>query len=178
MKPSEASVGHRLVGKILPVIICAIGAAIVGGAKVSTAPLNADEGFYLAAAERVTAGMVPYHDFGYTQTPLFPYYLGAVLKVLGFGLIEFRLANVVFFGCTAGLIGLIGIWRGGVWSSLAAVGVFLAAPQVVLFLSLEKLMPWARYGCLRWAEYIVLNCEAGDDWPCVECWGPVPWVRN
>ena len=128
----------QLLSKILLALFCAIGAAIMGGAVVPTASLNADEGFYLAAAQRVMAGMVPYRDFGYTQTPLFPYFLGAIFKVIGFGLIEFRLTNVVIFACSAGLIGFIGTIRGGRWSSLAAVGVLLAAPHVIYFSVIGK----------------------------------------
>lgn len=35
--------------------------------------VDADEGFYLAAAQRVADGMTPYIDFFYPQAPLFPY---------------------------------------------------------------------------------------------------------
>jgi hypothetical protein len=38
--------------------------------------LNADEGWYLYAAQLVFKGDIPYRDFAYTQTPLLPYVYG------------------------------------------------------------------------------------------------------
>jgi hypothetical protein len=38
--------------------------------------LNADEGWYLYAAQLVFEGDIPYRDFAYTQTPLLPYVYG------------------------------------------------------------------------------------------------------
>jgi hypothetical protein len=54
--------------------------------------LNADEAFYGLAAREVTAGRLPYRDFGFTQTPLVPYFQGAVMRVIGFGFLEQRIA--------------------------------------------------------------------------------------
>ena len=53
------------------------------------------------AAARAMEGAVPYRDFGYTQTPLFPYLLGAALKCLGFGILEFRTLNVALSAAAA-----------------------------------------------------------------------------
>ena len=43
-----------------------------------------DEGFYLLAAKEVMSGKLPYLDFFYPQTPLFPYIFGFCLDIMGF----------------------------------------------------------------------------------------------
>lgn len=48
--------------------------------------LNEDEGWYLEAARRVYAGLLPYRDFSFTQTPLAPYLYGLPLRLFGGGL--------------------------------------------------------------------------------------------
>ena len=54
--------------------------------------LNADEAFYGLAAREAIAGKLPYRDFGFTQTPLVPYFQGGVMRVIGFGFLEQRIA--------------------------------------------------------------------------------------
>src|SRR5688500_14780337 len=58
--------------------------------------LNADEGFYLAASNLVSQGYQPYHDFGYTQAPLFPYVNLIWLDVFGHTLAGQRLAGLAW----------------------------------------------------------------------------------
>lgn len=65
--------------------------------------LNADEAFYGLAAREATAGAVPYRDFGFTQFPLVPYAHGLVMRVIGFGFFEQRLAAGLWAAATAAL---------------------------------------------------------------------------
>lgn len=46
---------------------------LLAAAALWWAPLNQDEGWYLMAARRVSEGRMPYRDFAFTQSPLFPY---------------------------------------------------------------------------------------------------------
>ena len=52
-------------------------AAALAAVNVWFGPLNADEGWYLLAAQNVSRGMVPYRDFLYTQGPALPFVYGA-----------------------------------------------------------------------------------------------------
>lgn len=62
-------------------------ALALGAAALVFAPLNQDEGWYLAAARRVADGELPYRDFAFTQGPLLPFvYQAALPLVERFGL--------------------------------------------------------------------------------------------
>ena len=89
------------------------------------ARLDADEGFYGAAALRAMEGDLPYRDFGYTQTPLLPYLHGPVLKVVGFGFLEQRYLNAVWLLLTGLAIFYLGRLLGG--SRLALLALFATA---------------------------------------------------
>ena len=54
-----------------------LAAALLAAVNVWFGPLNADEGWYLLAAQNVSRGMVPYRDFLYTQGPVLPFVYGA-----------------------------------------------------------------------------------------------------
>ena len=54
-----------------------LAAALLAAVNVWFGPLNADEGWYLLAAQNVSRGMVPYRDFLYTQGPALPFVYGA-----------------------------------------------------------------------------------------------------
>ncbi len=62
--------------------------------------LAADEGFYLLAAKEVYFGRDLYLDFFYPQMPLFPYFYGLFLKVIGYSWEIARLiAALISCGC-------------------------------------------------------------------------------
>ena len=60
-----------------PVRLALLAAALLAAVNVWFGPLNADEGWYLLAAQNVSRGMVPYRDFLYTQGPALPFVYGA-----------------------------------------------------------------------------------------------------
>jgi hypothetical protein len=66
-------------------------------------PLNPDEGFYGIAARAITQGALPYRDFGYSQPPVLPFVNGAVMRLIGFGLVQQRLANGLWGALALGL---------------------------------------------------------------------------
>lgn len=78
--------------------------------NIAYGAMNADEGFYAAAARAVWQGEVPYRDFGYTQPPLLPYVNGVVLGLTRFGLFEQRVLNGCW-GLLAVLLGVRLLWR-------------------------------------------------------------------
>jgi hypothetical protein len=122
---------------LLAVLLAALYAA-VAGYFVLDGRLNVDEGFYGLAARAVMHGSLPYRDFGYTQTPLFPYLDGALMSVLGFGFVEQRLAASVWAAATVA-VGAAWMWRR---VSPAAAGAFAlittASLQWVYFSHLGK----------------------------------------
>ncbi|MFT3830068.1 MAG: hypothetical protein QM691_10235 [Opitutaceae bacterium] len=72
---------------------------------VGNAWVNADEGFYANACRLVFKGEMPYRDFGYTQTPVFPYIQGLPLWLGDFTLAAQRWANLGWTVCVLALLG-------------------------------------------------------------------------
>jgi len=58
--------------------LAALLALVLGAANVLLGPLNQDEGWYLLAARNFAAGMRPYRDFFFTQSPLMPAVYGTL----------------------------------------------------------------------------------------------------
>ncbi len=56
-----------------PIQIILTSQALISMIFVFNRIIDADEGFYLAAAQRVADGMLPYHDFFFPQMPLLPF---------------------------------------------------------------------------------------------------------
>lgn len=88
---------------------------------------NADEGFYALVSSEVMQGKLLYRDIAYTQTPLLPYLQGVVLSVIGFGVFEQRLLNVLV--STAALALTLHLWRKrelrtSEWLPLASLWIF------------------------------------------------------
>lgn len=76
-----------------------IGAAvyvIVTLAYMLLGRLNDDEGWYSLASRLVYSGQIPYIDFAYTQTPLFPYIYGLPQFILSPSLLLGRATSAVF----------------------------------------------------------------------------------
>jgi hypothetical protein len=78
------------------------GVAVLGAAIVSVHAIyvwwgrpNDDEGWYLYAGRLVAGGELPYRDFAYTQTPLFPYLLAPVQSLFGPGILAGRVTTAV-----------------------------------------------------------------------------------
>jgi hypothetical protein len=85
------------------VLLCAIG--ILTALALRT-PLDHDEGQYIAAADLVAKGLLPYRDFPYLQTPLQPILFAPIAWLTpGWTLIALRLTDTL---CVAVAILLIG----------------------------------------------------------------------
>jgi len=85
------------------VILCAIG--VMAALSLRT-PLDHDEGQYVAAADLVAKGLLPYRDFPYLQTPLQPFLFAPIVWISpGWTLIALRLIDTL---CVAAAILLIG----------------------------------------------------------------------
>jgi hypothetical protein len=80
--------------------VCA--AVVLYGFAVWFGNLNQDEGWYLYAASKVSAGAVPYRDFFFTQGPVMPTVYGLLSGLWSpFGVLGGRLVTVFFglLGC-------------------------------------------------------------------------------
>lgn len=95
-------------GRLSPALLwwCwGLGHLAMAAAHVAYGGMNPDEGFYAAAARSVMSGEMPYRDFGYTQTPLLPYFNGPWLAILGYGLFAQRAVNGLWIALTLVLMG-------------------------------------------------------------------------
>jgi hypothetical protein len=131
--------------------------AIAGYLVLNGAP-NVDEGFYGLTARAAVSGLVPYHDFGYTQMPLFPYVHGAVSRLVGFGPVEQRMASGLW-ALLAVAVGTVFLWR----RFGRAVGIGFAALLVttlnwVYFTHLPK--TYAFVGAVILVNIVILEARA------------------
>ncbi|MEO7702038.1 MAG: hypothetical protein ABIZ04_22655 [Opitutus sp.] len=95
--------------------------------------LNADEGFYLAASHLVSQGHRLYHDFGYTQGPVFPYANLPWLELFGHTLAGQRLAGLAWTLLTV-VLGSLGLRRHHSWpAAVIYVLLLLGAPVWLAF---------------------------------------------
>lgn len=93
--------------------------------------ISPDEGFYAIAAKLVAdQGMLPYRDFFYPQSLLFPYIYGAWMQLFGFTWNGARLLSALFTIGTGIL--LYFYLRRKFSKSLAAFGVLLFASSVLV----------------------------------------------
>jgi hypothetical protein len=142
------------------VLLGALGIALycaVAGFLILNGTQNVDEGFYGLAARAAISGSLPYRDFGYTQTPLFPYVHGAVAELTGFGFIGERLASGVWAFLTF-LIGSAWLWRRyGRATGIGFAVILLSTLQWMYFTHLPK--TYAFVGLLLLVNIIILEAR-------------------
>jgi hypothetical protein len=100
--------------------------------------LNVDEGFYGLAARNVTQGALPYRDFGYSQPPVLPFVNGAVMRLIGFGLVQQRSTNGLWGALALGLCAWLAARRTRPWVGLVLALAFSLWPPWMYFIHLGK----------------------------------------
>lgn len=99
--------------------------------------VNLDEGWYLGAAQSVSAGRLLYRDFAYTQTPLLPYVYGLALgvgRVLHVGpLIAGRALTLLCALAALYLTGRTARRLAGPWAEIVTLLLFAASLYAVAF---------------------------------------------
>jgi hypothetical protein len=109
---------------VLTILAAVVIYLFAGGLYAERGRANADEGYYAYVARAVMHGQVPYRDFAYTQTPVWPYLQGAVMTLTGFGVRQERWINVGL-GALAIALGAA-LWRGANLHPLACWTLILA----------------------------------------------------
>ncbi|HEY1847866.1 MAG TPA: hypothetical protein VGG37_01610 [Opitutaceae bacterium] len=129
--------GGRPLGVLLAVLAAALYLS-VAWTMATRGALNVDEGFYGICSREAMRGLLPYRDFGYTQTPLFLYINGAAMKLLGFGFLQQRIANGLW-GAGAAFTGAAFLWRrAGRLAALGYVMLLATGLQWMYFSDLGK----------------------------------------
>jgi hypothetical protein len=100
--------------------------------------LNVDEGFYGIAARAITQGDLPYRDFGYSQPPVLPLVNGAVMRLIGFGLVQQRSANGLWGALALGLCAWLAARRTRPLVGLLMALAFSLWPPWMYFIHLGK----------------------------------------
>jgi hypothetical protein len=100
--------------------------------------LNVDEGFYGLAARNVAEGALPYRDFAYSQPPVLPFVNGAVMRLIGFGLVQQRATNGLWGALALGLCAWLAARRTRPWVGLVLALAFSLWPPWMYFIHLGK----------------------------------------
>ncbi len=144
--------------EFLRIALVIIGFALVFGAHVVQGYYNSlfgeistTESYQTLAAQKALNGHMPLRDFAYSHMPLSPYLSGAIMKVVGYGLVHQRIINVIVSGLSllAIIIALrkrLGAWEPGLaiafvaaaspfWASIQTLGTGLAFSSLFLGIS-------------------------------------------
>lgn len=140
---------------VIPAILFVLFALTLGY-WVKNAPLNADEGFYLAAARATLKGQLPYLDYGFTQGPFLPL-IDAPLVAL----VPPTLAAIRWISAGWTLLGLIvayGLLRGcrGLAVPVLCCLLLLSSPMALDYLTIGKTYSLAQLLLLLTAVGLVL----------------------
>ncbi len=101
--------------------------------------LHVDEGFYHLIAALTADGHVPYRDYIYVQTPLYPYIYGALSNLFGQSFVAVRIYSVLF-GFAAFLLAVVTARKnGGVTAAFIAATLILFQPFTVYYMTIVKL---------------------------------------
>jgi len=120
--------------------------------------VNADEGFYLAAAEHVAQGRRLYGDVFFPQMPYLPWTLAAVFRVAAPSLGVARAVSVIAAAAAAGLLTAI-VWlqeRRAATTAIAAL-LYIANALVIDSLSVSKTSALVNVSLLAAFAPIALN---------------------
>lgn len=128
-----AGIWARL-GFLVPVVLF----VPVAARYVLQNPLETDEGFYAAAARAAVSGLVPYRDFPFNQTHVYPYLHGALIWVGGFGLLIHRAVSALYV-----LGGIVVIARGRTFGHVFAATALVASAHFVARSVLGQSFPMA-----------------------------------
>jgi hypothetical protein len=113
-------------------------AALAAGLFAWLGVVNGDEGWYVLCARLVAQGKVPYHDFAFTQGPVYLYALAPFVRVVP-DLYTARVVSVVFTAAAIGLLIAMARHVGGKWAAIAAGAALLATiPALPYWLSITK----------------------------------------
>lgn len=124
--------------------------------RVPLTELNADEGFYLAAAQAALDGKLPYFDYAYTQTPLLPLANAPIVAMLGTSLSGVRWSSVLWTLSALPLVFLLAGGRRRPCGGLIALSALAASPSVLAELVIGKTYPCSQFFLLLAAAAFVL----------------------
>lgn len=127
------------------------------------AAMAPDESFYAIAARDVYAGRTPYADFAYTQTPLYPYIDGLILRLTGTTLFAHRAVNAAW-GLVTLLVVMWTVHRRTRALEPALLAGFLLAGSP-RWVSLQALAVWCGPSGTFVAVAMAAALQRGPYWP-------------
>lgn len=100
---------------------------------------HVDEGYYHLIARMTAGGALPYRDYFYVQTPLYPFVYAAFMRIFGYSLILARCCSLVL-GLAAFLLSVRTARNlAGPPAALAAAALILVQPFTIYYLTIVKL---------------------------------------
>jgi hypothetical protein len=123
---------------------------------------HVDEGYYHLIAQLTASGKMPYKDYFYVQTPLYPYIYGTIFRLFGPGFGIARGFSAVLGLFSLFLAGRIARKREGIRGAAVAAGLIVCQPFTVYYLTIIKL--YALTGLILVLVVASLEWERGPQW--------------
>lgn len=141
--------------------------AVIVGWWASRRGVNADEGFYLAAAAHVAHARQLYGDVFFPQMPYMPWLLGALFRVVEPSLNLGRLVSVVAAAISAGLLtGIVWLQERRPDTTILAGLLFVSNAVAIDSLAVVKTSALVNLGLLAAFAPIVLGKVRHPAWAC------------
>ena len=100
---------------------------------------HVDEGYYHLIARMTAEGSLPYRDYIYVQTPLYPFVYAPFLKLFGHSLIMARTCSLLLGFCSFLLAVRVARNIGGNAAAICTAALILVQPFTVYYLTIVKL---------------------------------------
>jgi hypothetical protein len=124
--------------------------------------LHVDEGYYHLIAALTGEGRIPYRDYIYVQTPLYPFIYGLLFNLFGGTFVAARIYSVLF-GFSAFLLAVVSSRKiGGVSAAFVTATLILFQPFTVYYLTIVKL--YAVTGFILVVLVYVLTSRLSSVW--------------
>lgn len=149
---------------------CGVSYCVLAYVMIFFGELHVDEGYYHLIAHLTSAGKMPYRDYFYVQTPLYPYVYGFVFRILGSGFEAARGFSAVLGLSSLLLAARIARRREGVRGAAAAAGLIVCQPFTIYYLTIVKLYALAALALVLAVLFLDAESKPERRYPAAAFW--------
>lgn len=143
-------------------IVCSALYGVISMVTVFYGRLHVDEGYYHLIAALTARGKIPYRDYFYVQTPLYPFIYGILFKFVGASFVMARVCSTLF-GFLSFLVAVATARKlNGAAAGCVTASLILVQPYTIYYLTIVKL--YAVTGLMLVFLVSVLTSKLSDIW--------------